>query len=56
MENIRQYLIKTVTKVMADDLKINLYILKSHVNLPLETNKKGFNIKIRVLFLIIFFE
>lgn len=55
MENIRQYLIKTVIKVMADDLKINLHIIKYHVNLPLET-KKRFNIKIRVLFLIIFFE
>lgn len=55
MENIRQYLIKTVIKVMADDLNINLHIIKNHVNLPLET-KKMFNIKIRVLFLIIFFE
>lgn len=54
MENIRQYLIKIVTKVMADDLKINLHIIKSHVNLPLKT-KKNFNIKIRVLFLITFF-
>lgn len=40
MENIRQYLIKTVIKVMADDLKINLHIIKNHVNLPLETKKK----------------
>lgn len=39
---------------MVDDLKINLHIIESYVNLPFK-RKKSCN-KIRVLFLIIFFE
>lgn len=39
MENVRLYLIKIVAMVMADDFKMNLHIIKGHVNLLLKRKK-----------------
>jgi len=53
----RQYLKKIVTKVVPDDLNKPPYYKKSCKFTPWkEKKKKRFNIKIRVLFLIMLFE